>query len=184
MTTTVGRLRPCGVLDWKFTVLSHNTIRGAAGAALLNAELLKAGCGRAYIPGMYAESSRAPDGALPRESSSAPMIVMKFGGTSVEDAKAIDRAAAIVKGRLRAKAGGRGQRHGQGDRPAAGHGAGRRSRRPRDRSQTLPRAAGAPLQHRRRTAGTGALHPVSTATWAPTSKRWTNCCAASRPSAN
>jgi aspartate-semialdehyde dehydrogenase len=40
MTTTVGRLRPCGVLDWKFTVLSHNTIRGAAGAALLNAELL------------------------------------------------------------------------------------------------------------------------------------------------
>jgi aspartate-semialdehyde dehydrogenase len=42
MTTTVGRLRACGVLDWKFTVLSHNTIRGAAGAALLNAELLKA----------------------------------------------------------------------------------------------------------------------------------------------
>ncbi|MBZ5567948.1 MAG: aspartate-semialdehyde dehydrogenase [Acidobacteriia bacterium] len=42
MSATVGRLRPCGVLDWKFTVLSHNTIRGAAGAALLNAELLKA----------------------------------------------------------------------------------------------------------------------------------------------
>ncbi len=41
MTTTVGRLRPCNVLDWKFTVLTHNTIRGAAGAALLNAELLK-----------------------------------------------------------------------------------------------------------------------------------------------
>ena len=42
MTSTVGRLRRCNVLDWKFTVLSHNTIRGAAGAALLNAELLKA----------------------------------------------------------------------------------------------------------------------------------------------
>jgi aspartate-semialdehyde dehydrogenase len=42
MTTTVGRLRPCSVLGWKFTLLSHNTIRGAAGAALLNAELLKA----------------------------------------------------------------------------------------------------------------------------------------------
>jgi aspartate-semialdehyde dehydrogenase len=42
MATTVGRLRKCNVLDWKFTVLSHNTIRGAAGAALLNAELLKA----------------------------------------------------------------------------------------------------------------------------------------------
>jgi len=42
MTAVVGRLRPCNVLDWKFTVLSHNTIRGAAGAAVLNAELLKA----------------------------------------------------------------------------------------------------------------------------------------------
>ncbi|MGA2456190.1 MAG: aspartate-semialdehyde dehydrogenase [Terriglobales bacterium] len=42
MTTAVGRLRKCNVLDWKFTILSHNTIRGAAGAALLNAELLKA----------------------------------------------------------------------------------------------------------------------------------------------
>lgn len=46
MTSSVGRLRTCGVLDWKFTVLSHNTIRGAAGAALLNAELLKA---RGYL---------------------------------------------------------------------------------------------------------------------------------------
>jgi aspartate-semialdehyde dehydrogenase len=41
MTACLGRLRPCGVLDWKFTALSHNTIRGAAGAAVLNAELLK-----------------------------------------------------------------------------------------------------------------------------------------------
>ena len=40
MSATVGRLRPCGVLDWKFTVLSHNTVRGAAGATILNAELL------------------------------------------------------------------------------------------------------------------------------------------------
>jgi len=40
MAVTVGRLRPCGLLDWKFTVMSHNTIRGAAGAAILNAELL------------------------------------------------------------------------------------------------------------------------------------------------
>jgi aspartate-semialdehyde dehydrogenase len=42
MSVTVGRLRHCNLLHWKFTVLSHNTIRGAAGAALLNAELLKA----------------------------------------------------------------------------------------------------------------------------------------------
>jgi len=40
MAVTVGRLRPCSLLDWKFTVVSHNTIRGAAGAAILNAELL------------------------------------------------------------------------------------------------------------------------------------------------
>jgi len=42
MSAVVGRLRPCNLFDWKFTVLSHNTIRGAAGAALLNGELLKA----------------------------------------------------------------------------------------------------------------------------------------------
>jgi aspartate-semialdehyde dehydrogenase len=40
MATTVGRLRPCSLFDWKFTLLSHNTIRGAAGAAILNAEIL------------------------------------------------------------------------------------------------------------------------------------------------
>lgn len=40
MGVTVGRLRPCSVLHWKFDVLSHNTIRGAAGAAILNAEIL------------------------------------------------------------------------------------------------------------------------------------------------
>ena len=40
MTVTVGRLRPCLVLDYKFVALGHNTIRGAAGAAILNAELM------------------------------------------------------------------------------------------------------------------------------------------------
>ena len=40
MASTVGRLRECNLLDWKFVVLSHNTIRGAAGAAVLNAEVL------------------------------------------------------------------------------------------------------------------------------------------------
>ena len=42
MSVVVGRVRPCPVLDFKFMVLGHNTIRGAAGAAVLNAELLKA----------------------------------------------------------------------------------------------------------------------------------------------
>lgn len=41
MQVTVGRLRPCPVLDHKFVALGHNTIRGAAGAAILNAELMR-----------------------------------------------------------------------------------------------------------------------------------------------
>jgi aspartate-semialdehyde dehydrogenase len=40
MTVSVGRLRRCPVLDYKFIALGHNTIRGAAGAAILNAELM------------------------------------------------------------------------------------------------------------------------------------------------
>ncbi len=40
MAAFVGRLRPCPVLDYKFVALGHNTIRGAAGAAVLNAELM------------------------------------------------------------------------------------------------------------------------------------------------
>ncbi len=42
MACFVGRLRPCPVLAWKFVALAHNTIRGAAGAAVLNAELMRA----------------------------------------------------------------------------------------------------------------------------------------------
>jgi len=41
MTVSVGRLRRCPVLDVKFVALGHNTIRGAAGAAILNAELMQ-----------------------------------------------------------------------------------------------------------------------------------------------
>jgi len=46
MSVTVGRLLPDSVLDYRFVTLSHNTIRGAAGAAILNAELLVA---RGYL---------------------------------------------------------------------------------------------------------------------------------------
>ena len=42
MTVSVGRVRPCPVLTHKFVALGHNTIRGAAGASILNAELMKA----------------------------------------------------------------------------------------------------------------------------------------------
>ncbi len=40
MAVFIGRLRPCPVLDYKYVALGHNTIRGAAGAAVLNAELM------------------------------------------------------------------------------------------------------------------------------------------------
>ena len=64
MTVSVGRLRPCGVLDYKFTVLSHNTIRGAAGAALLNAELLNV---QGLLPSQFAQERRESEtpGKLP-----------------------------------------------------------------------------------------------------------------------
>ena len=40
MAITIGRLRPCNVFDYRFVGLSHNTVRGAAGGAILMAELL------------------------------------------------------------------------------------------------------------------------------------------------
>lgn len=46
MATHVGRLRPDPIFDFKFIVMGHNTIRGAAGGAILNAELL---CARGYL---------------------------------------------------------------------------------------------------------------------------------------
>jgi aspartate-semialdehyde dehydrogenase len=42
MGVTIGRLRPDAMFDWRFVALSHNTVRGAAGGAVLTAELLKA----------------------------------------------------------------------------------------------------------------------------------------------
>ncbi len=42
MATLIGRIRPCPVLGWRFIALGHNTVRGAAGASILNAEFLKA----------------------------------------------------------------------------------------------------------------------------------------------
>jgi aspartate-semialdehyde dehydrogenase len=41
MSVHIGRLRPCSILGHKFVLLGHNTIRGAAGAAILNAELME-----------------------------------------------------------------------------------------------------------------------------------------------
>ena len=47
MSTAIGRLRECPILDWKFVALSHNTVRGAAGGAILGAELAVA---KGYLP--------------------------------------------------------------------------------------------------------------------------------------
>ena len=49
MAVVVGRLRPCPILDYRFVVLSHNTVRGAAGGAVLLGELAAA---RGLIPGI------------------------------------------------------------------------------------------------------------------------------------
>lgn len=62
MTTTVGRLRPCSIFDWKFTLLSHNTVRGAAGAAILNAEILA-------VLGKFDFRSFPPIGSVLEESA-------------------------------------------------------------------------------------------------------------------
>src|SRR5579862_5802647 len=59
MAAVVGRVRECPLLDIKLTLLSHNLVRGAAGAALLNAELLAA---RGFIP------RRAKSGSSARRS--------------------------------------------------------------------------------------------------------------------
>jgi len=42
MAAGVGRVRPCAILEYKLVVLAHNTIRGAAGGSILNAELMVA----------------------------------------------------------------------------------------------------------------------------------------------
>ncbi|MBK8945123.1 MAG: aspartate-semialdehyde dehydrogenase [Ignavibacteriae bacterium] len=52
MAVSVGRLRECEIFDFKFTVLSHNTIRGAAGGTLLIAELMKS---QGYLNGIINE---------------------------------------------------------------------------------------------------------------------------------
>lgn len=51
MATSIGRLRECPILGYKFVTLSHNTIRGAAGCSILNAELLVK---RGYVHGVQA----------------------------------------------------------------------------------------------------------------------------------
>ena len=57
MSVTVGRLFPDSVFDYRFVVLGHNTIRGAAGAAILNAELLQA---RGLLHAKSARENAAP----------------------------------------------------------------------------------------------------------------------------
>jgi aspartate-semialdehyde dehydrogenase len=58
MATTVGRLRPCPLFDYKFVALSHNTLRGAAGGSILLAELALA---KGAIPGLRPPTSSTSD---------------------------------------------------------------------------------------------------------------------------
>jgi aspartate-semialdehyde dehydrogenase len=51
MAVSIGRLRSCPLFDYKFSILSHNTVRGAAGGAILCAELMKA---KGYLKGITA----------------------------------------------------------------------------------------------------------------------------------
>ncbi len=54
MATSVGRLRECPILDYKFAALAHNTIRGAAGCSILNAELLAV---QGYLAGFQPDAA-------------------------------------------------------------------------------------------------------------------------------
>jgi aspartate-semialdehyde dehydrogenase len=68
MAAVVGRVRECPLLDIKLTLLSHNLVRGAAGAALLNAELLAA---RGFIPRRARPSATASASATSRSEQNA-----------------------------------------------------------------------------------------------------------------
>ena len=57
MSVTVGRLFPDSVFDYRFVVLGHNTVRGAAGAAILNAELL---CARGLLHAKSPDENATP----------------------------------------------------------------------------------------------------------------------------
>ena len=77
MVTWVGGLEPCAVLDWKFTVVGNNTVRGAAGGSLFNAELVLGDAGG------YARVSRG------RMSS---VVVLKFGSSVLRSEEDLPRA--------------------------------------------------------------------------------------------
>lgn len=62
MAAVVGRVRECPLLDVKLTLLSHNLVRGAAGAALLNAELLAA---QGFLNSRAAAGNRAVEPVTP-----------------------------------------------------------------------------------------------------------------------
>ncbi len=115
MTSTVGRLRPCSLFDWKFVaaLAQHHPRRGRRGHSQRRGSR-HAGQARLEEPGGVHESLRM-------STARSQMVVMKFGGTSVEDAAAMKRTAAIVTApaRERPPARGRRLRHGQGHGPAS-----------------------------------------------------------------
>jgi aspartate-semialdehyde dehydrogenase len=72
MSTSIGRLRECPLLGYKFVALSHNTIRGAAGCSILNAELLAAkGYLGEFHPTLQVGKSLSPQYALASNKAKA-----------------------------------------------------------------------------------------------------------------
>jgi len=96
--TVSGRLRP-QLLDWKFTVLRHNTIRGAGWARRCECGTCLLGKLDPGAPGDVVTESRfrSPGGGL---AAGNLFVMMKFGGTSVEGRHS-DQEAGIVRGRAR-----------------------------------------------------------------------------------
>lgn len=78
MASVVGRIRPCPILDFKFHVLGHNTLRGAAAGALLNAELLVA---KGFLPSL----------GWPKGGISAP-VEIAVGAAATARPLSLDRA--------------------------------------------------------------------------------------------
>ena len=76
MSATVGRLRPCPILGWKFELLSHNTIRGAAGGTVLLAEMCVAKGMVRSEPARAVAASASRSDALRAVSAMGPELAL------------------------------------------------------------------------------------------------------------
>ena len=112
------------------------------------------------------------------------MIVMKFGGTSVEDAGAIERVAAHRARTPCRKSPSSWSAPWRRSPTSAGHGPRRRKRRPQDRAANSAALCASATTTPPASCWAPRASPNCTPSWAPISTPSTNCCAASPPSAN